>query len=48
MKSQTGQQIIIIHTLLNISRRKDNQAMRFSQVIKYNKEFFFFKIHGEN
>ena len=27
---------IIIHTLSNISRSKDNQAMTFDQLIKYN------------
>ena len=30
MMSQTGQQIIIIH-----SRNKDNQAMEFGQLIEY-------------
>ena len=29
MLPQTGQQIITIHILGNISRGKDNQAMRF-------------------
>ena len=43
MTSQTGQQAIIIHILLNISRRKDNQAMKFGQFKKYSKDFFSLK-----
>ena len=35
MTSQTGQQIITIHILSNISRSKDNQAMKFDQLIEY-------------
>ena len=30
---QTGQQIIAIHILPNNSRRKDNQAIKFGQLI---------------
>ena len=42
MTSQTGQQIITIHILLpNISRSKDNHAMKFDQLIKYNMSNFF-------
>ena len=37
MTSQPGQQTIIIHILLNISRFKDNQTMKFGQLIEYNK-----------
>ena len=49
MTSQTGQQIITIHILLpNISRSKDNHAMKFDQLIKYNMSIFFFKNHPEN
>ena len=36
MTSQTGQQIFIIHILLNISRGKANQTMKFGQLIEYN------------
>ena len=36
MTSQTGQQVITTHTLLNISRSKDNQTMKFGQLIEYN------------
>ena len=31
----------------NISRSKDKQAMKFDQVIEYNKRNFFFKNHAE-
>ena len=34
MTSQTRQWIMAIHILFNISRRKDNQAMKFGQSIK--------------
>ena len=30
--SQTGKQIILVHTLTNMSRRKRNQAMKFGQL----------------
>ena len=33
--SHTGQQIITIHTLPNISRSKGNQARKFCQLIEY-------------
>ena len=36
MTSQRGQQTIAIHILLNISRSKSNQAMKFGQLIEYN------------
>ena len=34
--SQTGQQTVTRHILPNISRRKGNQTMKFSQLIEYN------------
>ena len=34
--------IIIIHILPNILRSKDNQAMKFGLLIKYNVRNFFF------
>ena len=37
MTSKTGQQIIAIHILHNISRSKGNQTMEFGQLIKYPK-----------
>ena len=36
MTSQTGQQMITIHILPDISRRKDNQRIKFVQLIEYN------------
>ena len=36
MTSQTGQQIIPIHILPNISRGKSNQEIKFGQLIKHN------------
>ena len=41
MASQTGQQIITIHILSNISRSKGSQAMKFDQLIKYNVQNIF-------
>ena len=43
MTSQTKQQIITIHILPNISRRKGNQIMEFGQSTKYNIENIFFE-----
>ena len=36
MTSQLGKQTITIHILPNISRSKDNEAMKVGQLIKYN------------
>ena len=36
MRSLTGQQIIKINILPNISRSKANQTMKFGQLIEYN------------
>ena len=41
MMSQTGQQIITIHILPNISRSKGNVAMKFGQLIKYGMKNIF-------
>ena len=41
MTSQTGQQIIAIHKLSNISRRKGNQTKKFCQLIEYNMRNIF-------
>ena len=41
MTSQTGQQIIKIHILSNISRSKDNQAVKFDQLIEFNMRHIF-------
>ena len=36
MKSKLGYQTIVVHILPNISRSKDNQTMKFGQLIEYN------------
>ena len=41
MTPQTGQQIIAIQILFNISRSKDNQTMKFGQLIKYKVKKIF-------
>ena len=41
MTSQTGQQIITIHILPNISKSKGNQKMKFSQTIECNMRNIF-------
>ena len=41
MTSQPGQQAIAIYILTNISRSKDNEAMKFVQLIEYNKRNIF-------
>ena len=47
MTLQPGLQTIAIHILPNISQSKGNQTMKFSQLIEYNK-IFFFKHYAEN
>ena len=37
MTQQLGLQKIAIHILLNVSQSKGNQAMKFGQLIDYNK-----------
>ena len=41
MTSQPGLQTIPIHILPNISQSKDNQTMKFGQLIEYNKRNIF-------
>ena len=48
MTSQPGQQTMAIDILPNISRSKDNQAMKFGQLIEHNKRNSFFKSYKEN
>ena len=44
MTSHTGQQIIIIHILLNTSRSKGNHAKKkIGQLIKYSERNIFLK-----
>ena len=45
MKSQPEKQTITVYILANISRSKDNKAMKLSQLIEYNmRTNFFWKI----
>ena len=41
MTSQSGLQTVAIHTLPKISQIKNNQTMKFNQLIKYNKGNIF-------
>ena len=41
MTSQPGYQTIAIHILTNVSRNKDNQAMKLGQLIEYNMRKIF-------
>ena len=41
MTTQSGKQIIAIHILSNISRRKDNQTSKFGQLMEHNMRKIF-------
>ena len=41
LMSQPGQQTIAIHILPNISSSKDNQTMKFGQLMEYNRRNIF-------
>ena len=41
LTSQLGEQTIGIHIISNVSRSKDNQTMKFGQLIEYNMRKFF-------
>ena len=41
MKSKLGYPTIVVHILPNISRSKDNQTMKFGQLIEYNMRNIF-------
>ena len=44
LTSQTRQQLITMHILPNISKKKDYQTITFGQLIEYNvRNIFFFK-----
>ena len=45
--SQPCFQTIIIHTLPNISQSKENQTMKFGQLIEYNKRNIFLENYTE-
>ena len=47
MRSQPGLETSAIHMLPNISQSKNNQRMKFGQLIVYNKESIFLeKLYG--
>ena len=48
MTSQPGQKTITIHILPNIARIKDNQTIKFAQLVDCNKRNIFFKNHAKN
>ena len=48
MTSQPGWQTIVIKILLNISRSKSNQTMKFGQLLECNMGNFFLKSHTQN
>ena len=48
MTSQPGWQTIVIKILLNISRSKSNQTMKFGQLLECNMRKFFLKSHTQN
>ena len=41
MMAEPGLQTIVIHMLPNISQSKDNQTMKFSQLIEYKEGNIF-------
>ena len=43
MASQLGSQSFAIHMLINISRSKTNQTMKFGQLLEYNMRNIFFE-----
>ena len=47
MTSQPGKQTIAIHILPNISQSKDNETMKFGQLIEYNMRNIFLECDGE-
>ena len=48
MTSQTGQQIMAVHILPNISRSKGNQKMKFCQLMEYKTRIIFLKYRTPN
>ena len=48
MTSQPGKETLTIFILPNISKSKGNQIMKFGQLIEYDMETFFMKIHTQN
>ena len=48
MTLKIGKQIIKVYILPNISQSKDNQTIKFGQLIEYNIRNIFFKNRAEN
>ena len=48
MTSQPGSQTVASKLLANISRNKDNQELKLTQVIEYHREIFFFRNNAED
>ena len=48
MASQPGEQAIAVHILLNISKSKGNQAMKFGQLREHNTRSIFLEKHTHN
>ena len=47
MTSQPRLQTIAIHMLPNVSQSKGNQAVKFGQLIEYNRNIFLQKLCGK-
>ena len=45
---ETGKQTIKLDTLPNISRSRENQTMKLSQLLEYNVRNIFFKNQAKN
>ena len=48
MTSQPGLQTIVIHTMPKILISKDNQKVKFGQLIEYNMRNIFLENHAQN
>ena len=48
MTSQPGKQTITVQILRNISKSKNNQTIKFDQLIKFNKRNIFLENHTQN
>ena len=48
MTSKPDLQIIAVHILSNSSQSKENQTMKFGQLIEHSKHNIFFKNYAEN
>ena len=48
MTSQPGEQTITLHIFPIVSRSKDNQTIKFGQLIEYNKRNIFLQNYAKN